>query len=137
MSVLDKPTHKRKEPPLIFIADDHPQLLQMAEILLTGEGYQCRLFSTPEEVLRVMAAERLRPDLLLTDYEMGSMNGLELVAHCRTTIPGLKTILVSGTVEEATILCHPVKVNQFLSKPYQPQALLSLVRCLLAEESPV
>ena len=137
MSVLNKPSHKRNEPPLILIVDDHPQLLQMAEMLLTGEGYQCRLFSTPEEVLKVMAAEQLRPDLLLTDYEMGSMNGLELVERCRSTIPGLKTILVSGTVEEAMVLCHPVKVNQFLSKPYQPQALLSLVRSLLAEVSPV
>ena len=135
MNVSSKTTNQH--PPLIFIADDHPDLLQMAEILLTAEGYQCRLFSTPEEVLAVMAMERMQPDLLLTDFEMGSMNGLELVKRCRSAHPGLKTILVSGTVEEAVVLCHPVKVNQFLSKPYQPQVLLSIVRSLLADEPPV
>ena len=137
MSVFNEPTSTRNKPPLIFIADDHAGLLQMVEMLLAGEGYKCRLFSTPEEVLKVIASERLKPDLLLTDYEMGSMNGLELVRRCRSANPQIKTILVSGTVEECTVLCHPVKVNQFLSKPYQPQELLSLVRCLLAEESPV
>ncbi len=137
MSDTTKPTQMRNQPPLIFIADDHPDLMRLAEMLLTSEGYRCRIFSSPEEVLKVMEAECLQPDLLLTDYEMGSMNGLELVKRCRSTIPWLKTILVSGTVEADIVSGHPVQVNEFLSKPFHPQALLSLVRCLLAEEPPV
>ena len=125
----------RNSPPLIFVVDDNPDLTQMAEIVLSAEGYQCQLFCDPKQVLRAFEESPVRPDLLLTDYEMGSMNGLELVEHCRRDMPDLKAILLSGTVEAATVLRHPVKVNEFLSKPYQPKQLVALVQSLLADES--
>lgn len=125
-------THKNS-PPLIFVVDDNPDLTEMAEMVLSAEGYQCQLFCDPKQVLQAFKKSPVRPDLLLTDYDMGSMNGLELVEHCRRDLPGLKTILLSGTVEAAMVLRHPVKVNEFLSKPYQPKQLVALVHSLLAE----
>ena len=123
----------KNNPPLIFVVDDNPDLTQMAELILTDEGYQCQLFTDPKHVMQAFQTSSVRPDLLLTDYEMGSMNGLELTEHCRRALPELKVLLVSGTVEAATVLRHPVQVNQFLSKPYRPNELAALVRALLAE----
>ena len=133
MSASSQAAFKKNDPPLIFVVDDNPDLMQMAELILTDEGYQCQLFCDPEQVLQAFRDSTIRPDLLLTDYEMGSMNGLELAEHCRIALPNLKVLLVSGTVEAATVLRHPVQVNQFLSKPYRPQELAKLVRALLAE----
>lgn len=130
MSDLSKATNQS---PLIFIVDDNPDLTQMAEMVLSAEGYRCQLFCDPNQVLEVFATSPTRPDLLLTDYEMGSMNGLELIEHCRRELPDLKAVLLSGTVEAATALRHPVKINHFLSKPYQPGDLIALVKSLLAE----
>ncbi len=133
MSVASTAIRHNNSPALIFIVDDNPELTQMAEIVLSAEGYDCRLFCDPQQVLQSFQKSPIRPDLLLTDYDMGSMNGLELIEHCRRDLPGLKTVLVSGTVQAATVLRHPVKVDQFLSKPYEPKALAALVKSLLAE----
>ena len=130
MSASSKP---EKKPPLIFIVDDNPDLTEMAEMVLLGEGYRCARFGDPQEVLQSFQQNAERPDLLLTDYEMGSMNGLELIEHCRRDVPGLKAVLLSGTVEASTALRHPVRINHFLSKPYQPRDLMALVKSLLAE----
>ena len=133
MSVPRTATPHKNSPPLIFVVDDNPALTEMAELVLSAEGYQCKLFSDPKEVLQAFEKSPVRPDLLLTDYDMGSMNGLELIGHCRRDLPALKAILLSGTVQAATVLRHPVKVDQFLSKPYQPAHLVELVHSLLAD----
>ena len=123
----------KNSPPLIFVVDDNPDLTLMAEMVLSAEGYNCKLFCDPKQVLKTFEKSPIRPDLLLTDYDMGSMNGLELIEHCRRDLPKLKTIMLSGTVEASTVLRHPVKVNEFLSKPYQPKQLVALVKSLLDE----
>lgn len=123
----------RKSPPLIFIVDDNPDLTEMAGMVLSAEGYTCQLFGDPKQVLDIFNTSNVRPDLLLTDYDMGSMNGLELIEHCRKNLPCLKAVLLSGTVEASVALHHPVKINYFLSKPYQPKELTALVKTLLAE----
>lgn len=123
----------RNKPPLIFIVDDNPDLTLMAEMVLSAEGYTCRLFGDPKQVLHIFETSNVRPDLLLTDYDMGSMNGLELIEYCRRELPHLKAVLLSGTVEASMALRHPVKINHFLGKPYQPKELTALVKSLLAE----
>ena len=123
------------KPPLIFIVDDNPRLTEMAEIVLAAEGYRCARFDDPQQVLQSFRDSIERPDLLLTDYDMGSMNGLELIEHCRRDMPDLKAVLLSGTVEASTALRHPVRINHFLSKPYQPRELTVLVKSLLSDQS--
>ncbi len=130
---LSPKSSDRTSPPLIFVVDDHPELTQMAEMVLTGEGYRCRIFSDPEVALHAVRSSAEPPDLLLTDYDMGAINGLELIELCRRSFPDLKVLLLSGTIEAHAVLDHPVKVNRFLGKPYRPAQLVELVKSLLAE----
>ena len=131
MSASSETNRTRNNPPLVFVVDDNFSLTKMAEMILTAEGVQCHAFSDPKQVVAAFKRGSPLPDLLLTDYEMGSMNGLELIARCRQEIPDLKAILVSGTVKPETLLSQPVKVDRFLSKPYQPHELAAVVKSLL------
>lgn len=131
MISTSKAATERSMPPLIFVVDDTPELTEMAEIVLSNAGYRCKIFSDPQEVVKTILSGGESPDLLLTDYDMGAMNGLELVEECRRTLPDLKVLLLSGTIEAAIILKHSVKVNQFLGKPYQPAQLVALVKSIL------
>lgn len=132
MSAISPSHLERKTPPLILVVDDNKELTEMAKMVLDAEGYRCEAFCDPREVVEFFEKNKVLPDLLLTDYEMGSMNGLELIERCRATAPALKTMLLSGTIEISAVLRHPVKVDQFLSKPYQPKQLAELVKSLLA-----
>ncbi len=119
--------------PLIYVVDDKPALVDLARIGLEALGYSVRGFSNPIEVITAIQQGAAVPDILITDYEMPQMNGLELVRECRRLQPTLKTIMVSGTVESHEIMSDPVRVNRFLSKPYSPANLRDTIGDLLQE----
>lgn len=116
---------------LIFVVDDEPLLVEMAQTLLDAEGYQTKAFCEPENVLQALEEADHKPDLLITDCLMGSMDGLELIDRCRKVQPGLKTLLLSGTVDENFLQQQPVKPDKFLSKPYRVRKFLKVVKDIL------
>jgi CheY-like chemotaxis protein len=117
--------------PLIYVVDDKPALVDLAKIGLEAAGYAVRGFDDPVAVLVAIQQGAPYPDILITDFDMPQMTGLELIKRCRQLRPDLKTILVSGTVEKHVILSDPVKVNRFLEKPYTPGNLHSAIGDLL------
>ena len=117
--------------PLIYIVDDQAMLLDLAEASLSNEDYQLKKFHDPEAALKSFTRAKSKPKLLITDYAMGGMNGLELVEKCKALQPQLRTILISGTMGAEIILDAPVQVDRFLPKPYQPSNLAELVRLVL------
>ena len=116
---------------LIFIVDDNEVLGDFAGAVLKGEGYDIKSFTDPKAVLKAMQEADPKPVALVTDYEMGEMNGLELIVSSHKIHPSLKTVLLSGTIDGAFIANHPAKVNRFLGKPYLPAQLKSMVGELL------
>ena len=121
------------KPPLIYIVDDEPLLLDLAEASLAPGGFTVKKFTDPEEALKSFAKARPRPDVLVTDYAMGKMNGVELLEKCRAHRSDVKCVLLSGTVGAEVVLDAPTKVDRFVGKPYQPETLLELVRRVLGE----
>jgi two-component system cell cycle sensor histidine kinase/response regulator CckA len=118
---------------LIYIVDDEPMLVNLAELILKPDGYQIRKFYAPELALKSFLADSNLPRLLITDYAMGAMSGLELADACKRKHPGLKIIMLSGTAGPDIIVDAPVKIDRFLAKPYHANTLLQLVRTVLAE----
>ena len=116
--------------PTVFVVDDEPMLLELAEAILKPLGYQVRTFRDPEQALKEFPV--LKPDVVITDYAMGRMSGMDLVRECRRLNPGQKMILLSGTVDEHVFADAPVKPDQFITKPYQIHELAERVRSLIA-----
>jgi DNA-binding NtrC family response regulator len=117
---------------LVFLVDDEPVLLDLAEVSLQPAGVLTRKFLDPAQAWRAFQRARPKPQLLISDYSMGKMNGLQLIEKCKTAHPPLKTILVSGNVGAEIILNGPVKIDQFLAKPYPPERLCALAKELLS-----
>jgi DNA-binding NtrC family response regulator len=113
---------------LVFIVDDEALLGQLAETLLSEAGYQTRTFLDPVEVLREIRDDGARPALLVTDYVMGPMTGLELIEECRKYHPNLRTVLLSGTVSESYLNQFATQADNFLPKPYAPAKFIDIVK---------
>ena len=126
-------SRKVPKPPLIYIVDDEPLLLDLAEASLAPGGFTVKKFTDPDEALKSFAKARPKPDVLVTDYAMGKMNGVELLEKCRAHRSDVKCVLLSGTVGAEVVLDAPTKVDRFVGKPYQPETLLELVRRVLGE----
>ena len=117
--------------PLIYVVDDEPMLLELATVILEPEGYQIKSFRDPEVALQTFTKAKPRPALLITDYAMHTMNGMQLVEEFRRLEPAQKILLVSGTVGEEVFRNVPAKPDKFLAKPYQAAELANLVKSLL------
>lgn len=115
----------------VFVVDDEPMLLDLAEAILGAIGCEVRTFRDPELALQEFAVDR--PDLVLTDYAMGRMTGMDLIRECRRLNPQQKMVLISGTVDEHVFSDAPVKPDRFLTKPYQIYQLTDCVRELTAK----
>jgi len=123
---------ERKRKPLVYLIDDEPTLLDLLEISLQGFGYTLKKFLDPEEALRSFLRERAKPDVLVTDYALGKMNGIELIERCRAAQPDLRIVMVSGSAGAEIAFSAQVKIDRFLGKPYQPATLAELVQEVLS-----
>ena len=116
---------------LVFVVDDNALLVEFAATILEAAGYTVKHFADPKAVLRAIHDANPKPAVLVTDYEMGEINGLELILSSHKIQPALKTLLVSGTVDSSISSNHAAKVHRFLGKPYQPAQLRKIVAELM------
>jgi DNA-binding NtrC family response regulator len=122
-----------RTPATIFVVDDEQMLLDLAEMILEPAGFQVRLFSDPQQALKEYTSAQPHPDVLVTDYAMPQMNGMDLIRECKRLNPKQKTILLSGTVDESIYTGSDVKPDRFLAKPYQISQLVDVIRLLIAK----
>jgi CheY-like chemotaxis protein len=117
--------------PLIYVVDDEAMIVAMVSAILEDEGYRLKLFRDPEVAFQSLKAASPRPNLLVSDFAMGALNGLELIRRCRAIAPELRTVLISGSIDELDAEGAVVKPDKFLAKPFQSRALVEAVRGLL------
>jgi CheY-like chemotaxis protein len=115
----------------IYVVDDEPMLLELASYILEPLGYRIEIFRDPKAALRSYSSGNPLPRLVITDYAMHSMNGMDLIAECRRISPDQKILLLSGTVDEHVYRNAPSKPDRFLAKPYQAKQLVDIVSDVL------
>jgi DNA-binding NtrC family response regulator len=135
---MNEPEPQRSHPSqvdvkLIYVVDDERMIGDVVQLILRMEGYRPKFFQNPELALQAFLDDGARPALLLTDYLMSPINGIELIERCKALHPELRTILYSGNSMDDISRHHAVKPDAFLRKPFLPRSLLNLVRSTLNE----
>ena len=120
-------------PVTIFVVDDEPMLLEMAVMILEPLNFRVRTFRDPQTALAEFSAANPRPALIVTDYAMHSMNGMDLIRECKRIHPNQKIVLLSGTVDESIYTKAEVKPDRFLAKPYQVSDFVTLIQSLATD----
>ena len=123
-------TPSNNAPVTIFVVDDEPMLLEMAVMILEPLHFRVRTFRDPQTAVAEFSAANPRPALIVTDYAMHSMSGMDLIRECRRIHPKQKIILLSGTVDESIYTKAEAKPDRFLAKPYQVSDFVTLVQSL-------
>jgi CheY-like chemotaxis protein len=122
-------TSKGDQPPAtIFVVDDEPMLLELASAILQPLGFNVRTYRDPKKALQEFP--EARPLVVVTDYAMGDMNGLDVVRECKRINPRQKILFVSGTVDETIYADAPEKPDRFLAKPYQIRDFVEAIQTL-------
>ncbi|MDX2151083.1 MAG: response regulator [Bryobacteraceae bacterium] len=81
----------------ILIVDDNSDGLIARKHVLEELGFSTTTAGTAQEALEAFAADAF--DLVVTDYRMPRMDGLEFIQHIRVQSPATRVILISGFAE--------------------------------------
>lgn len=103
----------------ILVIEDDLNLLEGLEIFLSMEGFRTYSSSNGREGLRL--AQRHRPDLVLTNYQMPGADGLEVIHGIRTNEATRDTPIIFITANSApSIRNRAVRggANGYLMKPF-------------------
>ncbi|GIU78595.1 MAG: acetoacetate metabolism regulatory protein AtoC [Bryobacteraceae bacterium] len=111
----------------ILIVDDDASLRQVMSMQLEEMGYRALAASSGDEALHVLGTETVA--LVITDYRMPGMNGLELLEKIRSDYPLLPVIMITafGSIGNAV---EAIKAGAFdyISKPIDFDQLAIVVR---------
>lgn len=122
----------RKHPPaLVYVVDDESIIGSVVQLLLTKEGYRVEYFENPCRAYEAFVDASDRPALLLSDYVMEPINGLELIQHCKAVCPRLRTVLYSGNIGQAITGAIAIRPDAFLQKPFLARELMELIEKVL------
>ena len=115
----------------VWLLDDDVSMLKALDRLLKSEGFNVEKFSHPAAFLSTIAQARCRVAIL--DVWMPDMNGLEVQSVLRRDLPETRIIFISGrddpSVRQAAL---DAGAFGFLSKPFDDEVLLQLVRKAVA-----
>jgi DNA-binding NarL/FixJ family response regulator len=116
----------------LLVVDDEPNLLVAVGACLRGEGFDVVTARGGAEAL-VRVAETV-PDLIVSDVRMPGMDGYQLARQLRSSPRTALTPVVFLTAKDETsdrIEGFRAGVDAYLTKPFEPDELVAVIRSIL------
>lgn len=116
----------------ILIVDDEPNIVQLVRITL--EDSRVRILEAADGVTALDRALTLRPDLILLDVDLPDLSGLEVCRRLKDaeTLTRTKIVMLTAAAQADDVARGlAAGADQYLTKPFSPVRLLSLVELLM------
>lgn len=112
----------------VLLVDDEQKLVALAERFLGGIGYQVRGFTSPVQALAAFRASPADFDLLVTDFNMPEVSGLDIAKEVLQRRPDLPVILASGYLtDELQAQSLELGIREVIYKPYSNEELAAVL----------
>lgn len=116
----------------ILVVEDEPEIRDMLAFSLQRGGYAVTLAEDGESALRLL--DQQRPDLILIDWMLPGLSGIELANRLRRDEPTqeLPLIMLTARGEESDKLkSFSVGIDDYITKPFSSKELLARIKALL------
>ncbi len=122
---------------LIVCIEDEPEMTELVEIILRREGFEVLGAKGGQEGLELIRKEL--PDLVLLDLMMPDMDGWEVYQQLQANeetnaIPVIVVTAKAQSIDKVLGL-HVAKVDDYITKPFQPKELIQRVKKVLSDKS--
>ena len=119
--------------PVILVVDDEPGLRESFHLIL-DDDYE--VIDVPDGAAALDVIRSSQVDLVLLDIRLPGMDGIEVLERIKAIDEGLEVVLVTAvrTVRTA-VAAMKLGAFDYLTKPFEEEDLLSLVRRALARRS--
>lgn len=106
----------------VLVVDDEPDMLENCRRILGSAGYHCLTTTNPVQALSMLESER--PDLLLTDLKMPSLDGMDVLKRARELDPLRPVIIFTAFASiESAIAAVRQGAFDYLPKPFSNEQL--------------
>ena len=116
----------------ILLIEDDPSTGPALQKVLRAEGHEVHLITRGDDGLA--QAQQLSCDLVITDFKLPGLSGLELISQLHTVKPRLPIVMMTahGTTETA-IEATKLGAYEYLVKPFEADELLDLVSSVVEQ----
>jgi CheY-like chemotaxis protein len=122
---------------VVLVVDDEPVVRAYVARALTLAGVDVAVAADGREALRLVADDRVRPQVVITDIEMPMMSGVELAARLLAIRPSIRIVMMTGDPERAeSARRHPGIVDAVLLKPMRIEDIVATVRAVANDDRP-
>jgi CheY-like chemotaxis protein len=130
-----KRVRRRLAPSRIWVADDDPVMLEMCQRVLTEEQHEVEEISSGNEFMSRFSNEEERPELLIYDFSMPDVTGLEICRWLRDNGHRIPIILISGFTPDHPEIKKALKLRKtfLLQKPFSFRDMSDRVTIALGE----
>jgi two-component system response regulator HydG len=117
----------------VLIIDDERPVLMTVEALLKRHGYHVDAAATASQGLKLLKSNS--PSVVLLDLQLPDAHGLEMLDRIKTELPKAQVIILTAH-DSLHNAIESIKrgAYHFISKPYAPEELLSLVEKALEKQ---
>ncbi|MBU0485981.1 MAG: response regulator [Proteobacteria bacterium] len=127
IAVMPSPGSER-----ILFVDDEETLTKMGERMLRYLGYDVVALTSSAAALEIFRESPARFDLVITDYTMPDLTGLELAKSMLALRPGLPIVICTGFSEDVTEeMAKAAGVRELVMKPLAIHDLAEVIRSVL------
>ena len=121
----------------VLVADDEVHIVHVVAIKLRNNGFEVITAENGQEGWELACSEK--PDIVVTDFQMPLMTGLELVESMRSNpdtenIPVIMLTARGFEIEQEQR--QSLNISDCLSKPFSPRELLERINEVLSESVP-
>ncbi|MFT5884169.1 MAG: two-component system response regulator HydG [Arcticibacterium sp.] len=118
----------------ILVVDDDKDICLLMNRFLSKNGYEVETATSGLAGLKVL--KDYKPDLLLTDFKLGDIDGTEVLKKAKEFMPELPVIVITG-YSDIKVAINVMKMGAFdyVTKPLFPDEILLNIRKALSEGS--
>jgi len=114
----------------ILIVDDEQMILELTSMVLASRGFEVRTVDNATDGYEII--ERERPALVLLDYMMPRVNGLDALKEIRARFPDTYVIMFTGKgSEEVAVELMKAGASDYILKPFSNAKLVERIESVL------
>jgi DNA-binding response OmpR family regulator len=110
----------------ILVVDDEPKIVKLVRDYLERAGFRVRAASDGKAALDMARAER--PDLIVLDLGLPTMDGLDVTRELRKTSMAPIIMLTARSEETDKLVGLELGADDYITKPFSPKELVARVR---------
>lgn len=121
--------HLAISPKRVLLVEDEPLVAQTIRMVLSADGHSVQLCDSAEQALSIFDASNF--DLILTDFKLGGMDGLELAQSIKAICPDKPIILITAFAERISTDTGKVSnIDLLVRKPFSVAELQGALRTI-------